>query len=268
MILSIFICSLFFVCAMEGFLLETNTPGNQAAGNNHYLTLSEFYEAKKQEKYDFSVLRHQMEQMQLDSDKTLALLTTQVKEKFAALEKNTSGIKAENDTRELEKLQQKYRELEENNTKLEEHVDNLQLKYKQLEDKFSNEIGTLKRKVEMLDQLKVVQQLTDISALQLKVDKIDSQTHSIAVNQQARNQDFLALYNQTIANENNLKAYKIYQQNILKNITNTLYNSTATINTEISQIERNITMTNSRFDKANERGKKYNYRYCMLSGSY
>ncbi|CAC5424425.1 C1QL [Mytilus coruscus] len=238
---------------MDGFLLETNTQANQAAGNNHYLTISEFYEAKKQEKYDLTVLRHQMEQMKLDSDKTLALLTTQVTEKFTALEKSTLGTKVENDTRELDKLQGKYRELEENNTKLVENLDNLQAKYKQLEDKFSYEIETLKRKVEMLDQLKVVQQLTNISALQLKVDKIDSQTHSLAVNQQARTQDFLALYNQTIANENNLKAHKIYQKNILKNLTNTLYNSTATINAEISQVEQNINMTNSRFDKANER---------------
>ncbi|CAG2242356.1 unnamed protein product [Mytilus edulis] len=172
--------------------------------------------------------------MQLDSDKTLALLTTQVKEKFAALEKNTSGTKAENDTRELEKTTGK------------------------LEDKFSNEIETLKRKVEMLDQLKVIQQLQDISALQMKVDKIDSQTHSFAVNQQARNQDFLALYNLTIANGNSLKAHEIYQHNILKNmnnINNTFFNSSSTINAEIDRLEQSINMTNSRFDKASESGK-------------
>lgn len=51
--------------------------------------------------------------------------------------------------------------------------------------------------MDTISQLKAVQQLQDLHSVQNQIQEISTQTHSLSVNEQARNQDFLALYNLT-----------------------------------------------------------------------
>ncbi|XP_076101035.1 uncharacterized protein LOC143070758 [Mytilus galloprovincialis] len=61
-----------------------------------------------------------------------------------------------------------------------------------------NKIKSLDVKMKSMGELKAVQQVQELTDLKDKVHTIESQTHSLAVHEQARSQDFLALYNHTI----------------------------------------------------------------------
>ncbi|VDI32015.1 Hypothetical predicted protein [Mytilus galloprovincialis] len=190
----------------DGFLLETNTQkaDNLTGSNKQCVTLNEFYEAKKEQQYDLNVLSHKMERMKSDSEKTLTLLTSQIQQKLLSMENSFKVNGQKNETDELQQLHQINRELQNRFTKLQKNFDNLQTKYKVIENELlqsRNTTSKLSVEVQTLQQLKTVQQLQDLNGLKLEMQSISKQTHSLAVNQQARNQDFLALYNQTTENQ-------------------------------------------------------------------
>ncbi|VDI24003.1 Hypothetical predicted protein [Mytilus galloprovincialis] len=252
----------YLICLCEGFLLEpsTNNASNIPLGNKQYVTFSEFYEAKNEQKYDVTFLRHQMDRMKADSDKTLTLLTSQIQQKLASIEHSFTTNGKMNDTNELQQLQRIVSELEDKNTKLQHNFDNLQGKYTAIENELllsQKTTAKLVVDVQALEQLKPVQ---DLKRIKQELQSIKSQTNSLAFNQQARNQDFLALYNETINNQKNVnylgKRQELYQnqtQVAFKAMENNYNTCMVVVYDKIDQIERSTNMTDARVDKATEK---------------
>lgn len=257
--LSVVLSLITYLCLSEGFLLETsiNNASNSTLGNKQYVTFTEFYKTKNEQQNDVTFLRHQMDRMKTDSDKTLNLLTSQIQQKLASLEMN--------ETIELNKLQRIIRELQEKNTQLQHNFDNLQGKYTAIENELlvsQKTTAKLVVDVQALEQLKSVQ---DLKGLKEEVQSIRSQTHLLAFNQQARNQDFLALYNETINNQKNVN-HLGQQQADFKNqtldsfrmILRYYFSFKSDANRRIDQNELSIHRTDARVDKATEKGTNNN----------
>lgn len=113
-----------------------------------------------------------------------------------------------------------------------------------------------------IQQLKTVQQLQDLNGLKIEVQSISTNTHSMAVNQQARDQDFLALYNQTIKNKNQQDFFINQTLASLQTIKRNQNISTSDLNGKIDQIVRTINRTNALVNNANERGRKKFTKSC------
>ncbi|CAG2235720.1 unnamed protein product [Mytilus edulis] len=216
--------------SVGGFLLD----GNTATGQKQYLTLSEFYENKNEQQHETDEIRHKMEQMKNDNAKTLALLSSQLQQKFIEIQNNITAASQYNETARLTELWElKYHELQKNNTELQIKFNDLEVKYTALKKEmilrpttheidieqekiqnFSKELfsmaakervslknktSVLENKMDTINNLKAVQQLQDLHSVQNQIQEISTKTHTLVVNEQARNQDFLALYNLTTA---------------------------------------------------------------------
>ncbi|VDI22108.1 Hypothetical predicted protein [Mytilus galloprovincialis] len=152
------------------------------------------------------------------------------------------------------------RELQDKNTQLQHNFDNLQGKYTAIENELlvsQKTTAKLVVDVQALEQLKSVQ---DLKGLKEEVQSIRSQTHLLAFNQQARNQDFLALYNETINNQKNVN-HLGQQQADFKNqtldsfrmILRYYFSFKSDANRRIDQNELSIHRTDARVDKATEK---------------
>ncbi|CAG2185915.1 unnamed protein product [Mytilus edulis] len=216
---------LIFLPFGHGFLLD-NPQGNagQSLPANQYLTISKFVEEKTllQQKVetDTTTLRH-------DMDTALALLTTQLKQKFDLMDAKITDKEAQNKTNQaLVTLQQKYQALEQTYHNLKNENVILQGKLSVVESelvliknktnmndklfevqkeccndtqtvliKQGNELSVLKNKSTAIDQ--DISSLQQIKILEEKVQTLSSQTTTLSLKERARSQDFLALYNMT-----------------------------------------------------------------------
>lgn len=265
--------------------METNTQsGVNLTENKQYMTIAEYYEAKNEQQYEHNVLRHQMEKMKVDSDKTLALLTSQIQQKLLSIEhtqqmsgrtndtnelKQLKQIISElkvNNTNELKQLKQMISQLEDKNTKLQQNLTKTLVRNTVMENELQelrNTTSKLEKKVETLQQLKNVKKLENLNGLTQEVQSISSRTHALDVNQQARNQDFLALYNRTIINQNKLKslgqqheADKNETLTLLQNMKTDQNKSIAILYEKTYTIDENMNKTYTELiEKANEKGK-------------
>ena len=118
---------------VNGFLLDTPQGNGGSSTTNQYLTLSKFYEEMKfqQEEVhrDTTKLRH-------DTDNSLALLTTQLQQKFDLLDKKLVEIEGLNQTiPDFHNLEQKYIQLEQKYLKVEQNYNTLKLENKLLQNK-------------------------------------------------------------------------------------------------------------------------------------
>lgn len=202
--------------AVNGFLLDTPQGNGGSSTTNQYLTLSKFYEEMKfqQEKVhrDTTELRH-------DTDNSLALLTTQMQQKFDLLDKKLAEIEGLNQTiPDFHNLEQKYIQLEQKYLKVEQNYNTLKLENNLLQNKKNQmenelfllrnetnhqgqELAMLKNKsfsvdqnIEDLKTLRSIKPLQELKTLQQEVRSISAQTSSLNIKEQARNQVFLALY--------------------------------------------------------------------------
>ncbi|XP_071139176.1 chromosome partition protein Smc-like [Mytilus edulis] len=269
-LLSVYLC----LGVSDEFLLEPNTQSAvNLTGNKQYMTIAEFYEAKNEQLYEHNVLRHQIEKMKADSDKTLALLTSQIQQKLLSIE-NTQQVNGRtNDTNELKELRQIITGLEDNNTQLQQNLTRTLMKCTVMETELHelrNTTAKLGKDVETLQKLKSIQQLQNLNGLIQEVQRISSRAHTLDVNQQARNQDFLALYNQTIINQNELKslgqkheADKNETLTLLQNMKTKQNRSRAILYEKIDTIDENINKTYTEMiEKANE---KVGFTSCAIS---
>lgn len=186
--------------AVGGFILDSNNNGGTVAGaNGQCVTLMEFHSTIKQLQRENDDLRHEMGQYRIESDKALAVLTSQLQIKFKKLEKTLTTA---NDTAEMyESTENKYSELAKNHTNLQTEFSGLKKDYVLLENELSqtnSKMVSLESKVDTFKDIKAVQQLQDLTSLKQKIQTIETKTHSLEVNEQARGQDVLALYNQTV----------------------------------------------------------------------
>lgn len=103
-----------------GFLLDNSqNAGGPVASTHQYLTLSEFYEEKKIQQQESEHQHQETNKLRHDVDKNLALLTTQLQQKFDSLQQRLVDEGKCNETQQnMRVLQEKYISLENNYKKL------------------------------------------------------------------------------------------------------------------------------------------------------
>ncbi|XP_063448446.1 uncharacterized protein LOC134727979 [Mytilus trossulus] len=194
---------MFFVfLTANGFLLDKSqiTIG-QTGTSNHYITATEFLDETK-------AIHLEGQQLRRYVDKSLFVLTSELEQKFNILEQIL--IKCENQSvsnASYESLKHKYIGLERKYNQLQ--TENKVLKTEQ--NLMTNELWLLRNKtgevsndVKILKHLGNIKPLQEIQTLQLAVKTVSDQAHSLSVNERARSQDFLALYNMTIDSKRSL----------------------------------------------------------------
>ncbi|VDH92050.1 Hypothetical predicted protein [Mytilus galloprovincialis] len=227
---------------LRAFLLNDQTTlPNNGISDHHYIAVMELLaeEIKARKHLEVAVTQLYNEVVMKTSNisgsreqtKMIADLTNKLQDmdnKTNMLEKSVKELKSENTVLQnsLSVIEQKYTVLQQNYSML--HLDKEDMVQKQIarDNKFSlimTEIGALK-------QLKSVNQLQDVHTLKTDTETLKRQVHSLTSNQAARGQDFLALYNQTLAFRSDLAQdiSKLSRQH----------------NTSISLIEQNIRYEN------------------------
>ncbi|VDI62883.1 Hypothetical predicted protein [Mytilus galloprovincialis] len=148
-----------FLPFVHGFLLNNQqSNGGQNLPANQYMTLSKFYEEEKRLQQDTASLRQNLFQetttLRHDMDNSLALLTTQLQQKFDLLDKKLADIEKKNKTsQDLSNLEQKYEALEQNYNNLKKENTNLQNKYSLVD----NELQLVTNKTKRLDEFLLMQ---------------------------------------------------------------------------------------------------------------
>lgn len=216
-----------FFLTVHGFLLNNQqSNGGQTLPANQYMPLSTFFEEEKRLQQTMENLHHDTTTLRHDMDSSFALLTSQLQQKLDLLDTKLANIDKKNETKQ--DLEEKYKTLEQNYnnvrnelqlvTNKTNHLDELLLVQTGLyNDALTNisiqgsELAVLKKTVVSLDQeisnlkqLNSIQPLQEIKTLQNKVQIISAQTNSLSVQERARSQDFLALYNLTTSSLNEL----------------------------------------------------------------
>ncbi|VDI51013.1 Hypothetical predicted protein, partial [Mytilus galloprovincialis] len=189
--------SLFLVfLSAHGFLLDkTQSTSGQSGTSNQYVTASEFFDETKARHLEDQQLRRYV-------DKALAVLTSQLEHKFDALDQKF--LRGENQSVSIqvyESLEQKYTDLERKYTDLEHKYKSVNNEFKVIKSHFwsvQNKTSENRNDIHMLKQLGNIKPLQEIQTLQQDLKSVSAQTHSLTVNERARRQDFLALYNITI----------------------------------------------------------------------
>ncbi|VDI18560.1 Hypothetical predicted protein [Mytilus galloprovincialis] len=202
-----YLWSVYFVIfpSINAFLLESsnqqNVTGGYIVSGNHYLTISRFLEAQKQQQLNIEEQHRNAETFRKSVDATFALLTSQLQDKFVDFERKlTKDVKRNETCRVVDELEKKLLELESNNTAVLSEIGLTKDENKQLKTQLStlmNKIFHIDERVNNIEQLKSIQSLQDLQTVKQQIQSIKSQTAVLSQNQFARNQDFLALYNQS-----------------------------------------------------------------------
>lgn len=213
---------LFFslVVSGTGFLLDAfQNKSGKAISNGQYLTVAEFYGEKN--------LQHQdMERLRQDMDKKLALLANQLQQQLGILSVDAIRNETKRDimlltqkytTLELDynKLQTSHNHLQKAHTVLQEQLNiqssfnnNTDIKIRKSEKEIeilSNKSIAVDNELSVLKQLGNIKPIQDISALQQNVQTLKTQTHTLNMKEQARSQDFVALFNMTMESKKDFK---------------------------------------------------------------
>lgn len=189
--LMVLMCSCLLATA-RGFLIDLDHTAN-LAGKNGCLPIGRYLSEKQN-------LLHHIDQLQRDNEEQLHILTTQLQTRLSAFEGEILINDRKNETSELANIERKLQELGLNHTLLQQENKRLRDKYSWQESetkRLQNTTIELSKKVSDLEQLKSIQQALDFRAMQNKVQSLEHQSNLLTNNQNARNQDFLALYNVT-----------------------------------------------------------------------
>ncbi|CAC5380007.1 unnamed protein product [Mytilus coruscus] len=184
----------------DGFLLnpgQTSSPGI----TSQYISMDMYLAEKKK-------LRNQIFQFQRENEQTLQRLTTQLQQKLSVMDDKLKESSKANDTIELAQLEQKNRDLELNLTMLQEEHRMPQIRYVRQKDQlhlFKNTTAEVIKELAELKRLKSVIQMLDLHVVQSKIQSLEQKTNLLSNNQNARSQDFLALYNMTRVTDNSVK---------------------------------------------------------------
>ncbi|XP_071127388.1 chromosome partition protein Smc-like [Mytilus edulis] len=272
MFILISICSL--LLSVESFLVDKPpNVGGQPVLSGQYLTVTTYFEDKKLQQQETLRQRQDTDKLRHDTDQKLALLASQLQQKFDNLEQTLVDERKLNKTKEdLLLLEQKYHTLEQNHKYLNQEHSTLLKKYSVLENEiiaitnktkhaeekdiyqesFNNgidmriqmqveELNTIKNKslevekeVLSLKQLASIKPLNAINVIQQTVNTLASQTNSLRVNEQARSQDFLALFNMTVDTKKTLAEFS---KNVNSQIQELGYNQSVSL----VAIEHNMT---------------------------
>ncbi|XP_063404371.1 uncharacterized protein LOC134687842 [Mytilus trossulus] len=190
-----------FSTNIDGFLLEPDQTSNPGVNNQCISMDTCMYIAEKKE------LRNQMYQFQIENEKSLQILTNQIQHKFSAMDDKLQKYTTPNVTIEHETLEQKYRELELNFTLLQQNNRLLQGSYVNQKEELAllkNTTYEVLKELSELKQMKSVAQVLDLHDVQSEIQSLKQKSNAMMINQNARSQDFLALYNMTRIVENNV----------------------------------------------------------------
>lgn len=227
---------------LSAFLLEdkTTAPSN-GMSDNHYIALMELLaeEIKARKHLEVAVTQLHSEVVvktanisgSREQTKMIADLKKKLQDmdnKTNVLEKSVKELKTEKTVLQnsLFVIEQKYTVLQQNYSHLQ--LDQEHMVQKQLTH--DNQFSTIIAELSVLKQLKSVNQLQDVHTLKTVTETLKRQVHSLTTNQAARGQDFLALYNQTLA----------FRSDMAKDISKLSRHH----NTSISLIEQNIRYEN------------------------
>ncbi|CAC5396680.1 unnamed protein product [Mytilus coruscus] len=253
----------------NGFILDSKISSS-LAGKPTYLTTAEYYGDKNQIHHDLDKLHHDQETYRDQQERSLNLLINQLQQKFDIIEQILAAQSSQNELNETKKtidaLEQKYQELElkynaveakltakeqmynelaenftkqqQDTTNMKQEITNLQKDLHIVETKCNdktnyavNKTLVLEGKIGKLERLKNFDQLQTLRALQGQVQTFDSRINLLTSHEQARNQDFLALYNLTTSSRHELEnkmnnQYKTIEKN--KNVSASMTKQTAT----------------------------------------
>ncbi|CAG2257225.1 unnamed protein product [Mytilus edulis] len=171
----------------NAFLLDNTPSTGQTLGSNQYLTVD-----------DKVLINHELDEIRRDHERSLNILTSQLQQKFADLEKALSQNKTNSELlRKITGLQNENQELQTNFTELQRSFYILQNNYDSLKLATESQTMNLKTDVISLKQLQSIQQLQGLQDLRSKVHTIDSAVNILQSHELARNQDFISFYNTT-----------------------------------------------------------------------
>ncbi|VDI28242.1 Hypothetical predicted protein, partial [Mytilus galloprovincialis] len=216
-----FTFSIQYVCA---FLLDDKTPSpNTVMSDRHYLAVIELLgeETKARQNLEIAVTQLHRDLVTKTSNiaafkdqanliKDLTSKLQNMENKTNMLEQKYQKVKSENNAiqhshvslqQELSIIKSNYSVLQQMYAGVDRNYSKMQSQHDQLIQKLSvheNQSADIVKEITALKQLKAIDQLQDISALQTETQTLKNQVHSLTSNQAARGQDFLALYNQTL----------------------------------------------------------------------
>ncbi|CAG2227902.1 unnamed protein product [Mytilus edulis] len=263
----IYFVVLYFCGLSNGFLLDSGNIST-FGGKPTYLSAAEYYGDKNQIHHDLEKLHQEQEAYRDQQEKSLNLLTNQIQQKFLTIEQMFSAQNSNNKVNEtkqiIDALEQKYGELEtkyttvqgklsakeqmynklaENYTKLKEAMEmnnaNLQQELLKIQENCKTETNSAVNKtlvlagtISKLEQLKNINQLQTLQTLQGQVQTFDSRINLLTSHEQARNQDFLALYNLTTLSRHELE---IKMNNQFQTLEKNLINQTRSDNEKLEK---------------------------------
>ncbi|CAG2231679.1 unnamed protein product [Mytilus edulis] len=150
----------------------------------------------------------------------------------------------------------KFSEMEQNYTLLKQAHEVLQQKFSLQESEIITLRKTsveLEKKISVIEQLKTINQSMDLHQIQNKMQQLQQITSLLKRNQNARNQDFLALYNLTLMSEKKLQEQFENNQNLTnKKVFSIITNNYKLMENQLDMLthELNASLTNV-FSKMN-----------------
>lgn len=227
----------FVFLSVHGFLLDkTQSTSGQLGTSNQYVTSLEFLDETKAIHLDSQQLRRYV-------DKSLAVLTSQLDNKFGFLEQKL--VECENQSvpsHAYESLEQKFMDLQRKYENLERkytYIQTLNNEYTLIKSQLlsvQNQTREISNDVIILKQHGNIKPLQEIQTLQQAVQTVYAQTHSLSVNERARSQDFLALYNMTIDSKRVLSELNT-------NTSNQFHNLEMKTDKQLLRLEQNHNLT-------------------------
>ncbi|XP_071177278.1 uncharacterized protein [Mytilus edulis] len=201
---------------VHGFLLDKSQNANGQLGtSNQYVTALEFLDETKSRHQEDEQIRHYV-------DKSLAVLSSQLEHKFNILEMKLVKCANQSDSNSsFESMELKYVELERKYNQLQTENKVLQTEQNLMENELRllrNKIGEMSSDFKIFKQLGSIKPLQEIQSLQQAVQTVSAQTHSLSVNERARSQDFVALYNMTIDSKRVMNELNTSTSSLLRNL--------------------------------------------------
>ncbi|XP_076106184.1 uncharacterized protein LOC143074809 [Mytilus galloprovincialis] len=243
-----------FLPIIRCFLIDRphNYSGNPLS-TSQYVTEAEFLKETK-------FIHQEAGQIRTFVDKSLDVLTSQLQPKFDILDQlqqkfenlehtlskcenhSESTFSLEQRNTDLEQkytdLEQKYTDLEQKYTDLEQNYNKLKLDYNLLKLDLDNKTTELNQKITEIKQLENIKPMAEFKTLQQAVQVVSAQTHSLSINERARSQDFLALYNMTMDSKRVLFNLEHRQNTTAADLSNQLKRLETKTNKQLLGIEK------------------------------
>lgn len=194
-------CFLSSLMSCHCFFIEPdNAVKPNGNGSRQFLAINDFLAEKKELTHQIDEMNNQMYRLKHDNDQTIAIMTEQLKQKLSIVEDRLNEASKQNITTELLDLKEKYSLMAGIFSKEQTKYRDLQKRYN-IQDsevrRLTNITFELEKTVSALEKLKIVNQTMNLQTMENLVQSLQHKTSLLENNQNARNQDFVALYNMT-----------------------------------------------------------------------